>query len=170
MSTTHTFTGQVTMYSSVASFPGPKVVEATCTLELADDQATVGLRDFETPVLEDVNAGQSGLGLLSLTIALDEGASGKFSQTDGSMAINCVVIFQFKTIFKIPVGNTNVALRLVTGSAKLPTVGTKDGMPAATDGTVVLVGAGDFEGDLDAMEGKRCGVVLKGVFDPPLPR
>jgi hypothetical protein len=154
-----TFTGRVTLYSSMDKFKGPEPVDGVSFVaRFSDDGKAVTITAFTPVVIPDID---TEMGKMVLTATLPKDGAGTLDRTNGSMAVQAK--FRFK-LDKLP-GHSSLNLALSTATAALPDGRSVQGAPLASgSGAFKLVAAGSFEGG--ALDNKRCSVIVEGVLTP----
>jgi len=157
MPTTMRFIGQVSLYSTLDSFPGPKV-QALEFQAIFDDGGAwnVTVPGFGEIVVHDIDA---PTGKIKLVVTLTQDAAGSSSKATGDIALKA------RFNFKIAGVSSKLPLPFDTGTHTLPTGAKVDGKPVdVAHGVIALAGKGTFSGGF--LNGKECAVLLEGRFDP----
>lgn len=161
MSMQSTYSGNVTLYSSHDSFPGPKVEEGVeFVLLFADGLATLRVESFKPVVIDDID---TPLGRRKLTAGMVGNGSGSLDPASGTMRIDVVFRFRLDSPLLAP---SLLRLAVSTESAQMPAGDTVSGQPLEpASGRLRLVAVSEFEGGF--LDTVRCGVILQGVLAPP---
>jgi hypothetical protein len=177
--TEHKFEGDITVYSTVKGFPGPKVVKATCHVtctQSVGSSYSIQMADFQTDVLRAIKMvtlpGQTPMPV-HLRISIPKGGQGTFDAGNRQLTLNCEAHFQLMlgaTDLILPNMRSVLELALHTGQADLPVVNSVEGSPVdAGSGDLVLVGSDTLLGGYADLRENQCGMVVKGRLNPPLP-
>jgi hypothetical protein len=157
MAQTRKFDGKVVMYSTLASFPGPKEVPLKFQATFDGAAWSVTPDQFGKVVIDDIAA--PGHGTVTLTVTLHQLSEGSWD--------NASRLLTLKARFDFTVVHIKSTLRLAFDCVtehSLPAGSKVKGHSVDGAGAFAMASKGTFQGGL--LDGETCLVLLDGALTP----